>query len=227
MSETTTVQPTTPTEGSTSTEAATPSLLTSTEAVATTTPATGATTTEAAKPTTEATTTTEVAAPVVPEKYEFKAPEGTEYDSAVVDSYSAAAKEAGLTQEAAQKVIEKMAPALAERQATQIKAVQEGWLEATKTDSEFGGAKLSENMAIAKKALDQFDPLPAAVEGQKATTPLRTFLDQTGIGNNPDLIRFMYRAGKAISQDGFVAGSASTDTPRHIKDILYNNTGDK
>jgi hypothetical protein len=141
-------------------------------------------------------------APVVPEKYEFKAPEGTEYDPTVIEAYSAAAKTAGLSQEVAQKLIETMTPALAARQLEQVTAIQEGWRTASSTDKEFGGDKLKENLGVAKKALDQFDPLPTGT----TTTPLRTLLETTGLGNHPEVLRVLYRVGQAISEDKFVAG---------------------
>jgi hypothetical protein len=152
--------------------------------------------------TTETTEAGKTAATVVPEKYEFTAPEGTEFDPTVIEAYSAAAKVAGLSQEAAQKLIETMTPALAARQLEQVTAIQEGWRTASSTDKEFGGDKLQENLGVAKKALDQFDPLPTGT----TTTPLRTLLETTGLGNHPEILRMLYRAGKAISEDTFVGG---------------------
>lgn len=167
-------------------------------------------------------------APVVPEKYEFKAPEGTEYDPEVVESFSAAAKKAGLTQDAAQKLIEDMAPAIAARQVDQVTTIQKEWKEASTADKEFGGEKLTENLGIAKRALDLFDPLPAqaGANGTKQTTPLRTLLEETGLGNHPEVLRLLYRAGKAISEDKVIVGKAATAQP-DILDVLYDKTSKK
>jgi hypothetical protein len=165
-------------------------------------------------------TTTETvksATPTVPEKYEFKAPEGAAFDPGIVEAYSSAAKEAGLSQDAAQKVLEKMAPALAARQDAQVQAIHKEWSDASSADKEFGGEKLKENLGIARKAYDAFDPIP---QGQ-TTTPLRTLLETTGLGNHPEIIRFLYRAGKAISEDHFVGGSAAVNTPRTLAEKLY------
>lgn len=163
-----------------------------------------ATTTET-KP--AATTTT------APEKYEFKAPEGAAFDPGIVEAYSGAAKEAGLSQDAAQKVLEKMAPALAARQDAQVKAIHEEWRTASAADAEFGGAKLQENLGVARKAYDTF-----------ATPELRTLLDTTGMGNHPEVIRMMYRVGKAISEDKFVAGSAARSGTQNPANVLYDKT---
>lgn len=131
-----------------------------------------------------------------PESYEFKAEEGQAFDDQVIGAFSEVAKELNLSQDAAQKVLDKMAPVIASRQAEQISAAQAAWTESAKTDKEYGGEKLTENLAVAKQALDQF-----------GTPELRTLLNESGLGNHPEVIRVFYRAGKAISQDGFVSGA--------------------
>jgi hypothetical protein len=134
-----------------------------------------------------------------PEKYEFKAPEGKEFDADVLTAYSKVAKELNLTQDAAQKLLDQMGPVMAQRQSDQIQAVRKSWTEASTADKEFGGEKLSENLGTARKALDMF-----------GTAELRNLLNESGLGSHPEVIRFMYRAGKAISEDRFVGGAAGS-----------------
>lgn len=131
-----------------------------------------------------------------PEKYEFKAPEGKSYDAETMNSFSEIAKELNLPQDSAQKLLDTMAPKIAERQMQQIAVIRTEWAQASQTDKEFGGDKLAENLAVAKTALDSF-----------GTPELRAMLNQSGLGNNPEIIRFMYRAGKAMSNDTFVGNS--------------------
>lgn len=150
--------------------------------------------------------------PAVPEKYEFKAPEGKEFDPAVIGQFSEVAKELGLSQDAAQKILDKMGPTLASRQVEAIEAARTEWANASTTDKEFGGDKLTENLSVAKKALDSF-----------GTPELRTLLNQSGLGNHPEVIRFMYRAGKAISEDGFVPGSRSSTAESDPAKRLFPN----
>ena len=130
-----------------------------------------------------------------PEKYEFKAPEGLDFDAELIANYSEIAKELNLSQDAAQKILDKMSPVVEQRRLQQIEQVRTEWADASRNDKEFGGEKLPENLAVAKKALDQF-----------GTPELRTLLNTSGLGNHPDVIRFMYRAGKAISEDRYVGG---------------------
>lgn len=142
-----------------------------------------------------------------PEQYEFQAPEGQQFDDKVIGAFSDVAKELNLPQESAQKVLDKVAPVIAARQAEQIAAARTSWESSSKTDQEFGGDKLTENLAVATKALDTF-----------GTPALKALLTESGLGNHPEVIRLFYRAGKAISEDRFVGGGNSkpTNDPRNF-----------
>lgn len=146
-----------------------------------------------------------------PESYEFKAPEGVSFDEGVIGAFSEVAKDLNLPQDAAQKVLDKMAPVIQARQMEQFEAARNQWAEATKADKEFGGEKLDENLATAKKALDTF-----------GTPEFRALLNESGFGNHPEVIRVFYRAGKAISEDRFVAGSGKG--PQADARRLYSNS---
>jgi hypothetical protein len=130
-----------------------------------------------------------------PESYEFKAPDGVQFDGAVIGAFSEAARDLNLTQDQAQKVLDKMAPVIATRHAEQLQAARTGWVKSAKADKEFGGEKMAENMGVAKKAFETL-----------ATPELRTMLEESGLGDHPEFIRVFYRVGKAIGEDRFVAG---------------------
>lgn len=153
-----------------------------------------------------------------PEKYEFAAPEGAQFDSEIIGDFSEVAKELNLSQKAAQKLVETMGPKIAERQFAKVQAIHNEWTQAAQADKEFGGDNLNSNLAIAKKALDSF-----------GTPQLRSLLQESGLGNNPEVIRFMYRAGKAISEDTFVGSSAGSNAKSAPADFnskaaqLYSN----
>jgi len=153
-----------------------------------------------------------------PEKYEdFKAPEGVVLDGEVVSEFQAVAKELNLSQENAQKVIDRLAPKIAQKTSAQIndavaKARTE-WGETSKTDKEFGGDKLTENLGVAKKALDAF-----------GTPELRNLLNETGLGNHPEVVRFFYRAGKAINEDRLVTGGRPAGQGKDDPRVMYPNS---
>ena len=137
-----------------------------------------------------------------PDKYEFQAGEGRQFDDEVIGAFSEVAKELNLSNEAAQKVLDKVAPVLASRQEAQVAEARAQWAADSKADKEFGGDKLQENLAVAKKARDAF-----------ATPALVELLDQSGLGDHPEVIRFFVKAGKAISEDNFVAGGHGSTQP--------------
>jgi len=153
-----------------------------------------------------------------PEKYEFKPQEGQEFDPEVLTAFSEIAKDLNLTQDAAQKLLDKMGPTMVSRQMEQLENVKNEWSQASQTDKEFGGDKLNENLAVAKKALDSF-----------GTPELRALLNESGLGNNPEIIRFMFRAGKAISEDKYVGATTGANPkggPKNFNDLasgLYSN----
>lgn len=147
-----------------------------------------------------------------PEKYEFKAPQDIKLDDQVVVAFSEVAKDLNLTQDNAQKILDKVAPLIELRAKDALTAQRTTWVEQAKADKEIGGEKLAENLAIAKKAYETF--------GSKE---LGTFLEQTGLGDNPHLIRAFLRAGKAISEDRIVPGEGSRASATDAASKLYPN----
>lgn len=147
-----------------------------------------------------------------PEAYDFKAPEGLQFDSEVVNRFSEVAKELNLSQDSAQKVLDKMAPALIERQQAQLEQAKNDWATAAKSDKEYGGDKLAENLGLAQKALQEF-----------GTPELQDLLNASGLGNHPEVIRAFVRVGKATSADTFVKGSQKTE-PKPAHTVLYDKS---
>ena len=132
-------------------------------------------------------------------------------------------RDLGLTQEAAQKLAEKRVAGKAAAEAKALdalKTARQGWVSDLRNDPEIGGDKLTENLAVAKKALQTFDK-PA--EGQKVGA-LTQLLNQTGFGDHPEVIRFFTRLGKSISEDRFVPASGSTSQAKQDPvSVLYPN----
>lgn len=125
-----------------------------------------------------------------PEQFEFVKQGEYDYDPEFIKSYSEVAKELNLSQKGAQKILDKILPTVLERQNAALAEMKNGWETSSRTDSEYGGKAFVENLGIAKKALDVF-----------GGDGLRKLLNETGIGSHPEMIRFMYRAGRAIMED--------------------------
>ena len=162
-----------------------------------------------------------------PDNYEFNskvADAPQELDSEVLTAFGDVAKELDLPQEDAQKVLDKVAPVIQERQAKMLEQVRADWASESQSDKEFGGEALTENLNVAKQALDAF-----------GTDAFKSLLQETGFGNHPEIIRFMYRAGKAISEDSYVGNSEGADYSRNsgpkdfnaIANSLYSNQQNK
>ncbi len=146
-----------------------------------------------------------------PEHYAFTPVAGVQLAEEVLGSFSEVARELNLTQDAAQKVLDRVAPVIARQQQAAMQAVSAQWVSEASADKEIGGDRLQQNLAIAKKARDAF-----------GTDGLRRLLNESRIGNHPEMIRFFVRAGQAISEDSFVPGG--TRPPAGGKDaatVLY------
>ena len=158
-----------------------------------------------------------------PEKYEFNskvADAPDELDPEVLTAFGEVAKELDLPQEAAQKVLDKVAPVIQAKQAKAVEQARADWATESQSDEEFGGENLEANLEIAKTSLKEF-----------GTDALKSLLQESGLGNHPEVIRFMYRAGKAISEDGYVgnsqgANAKGSNVPKDFNGIanaLYSN----
>jgi len=147
------------------------------------------------------------AAPVVPEKYDLKLPEGSKLEASFVDQLSAFAKEQGLNQAQAQKLLDREhASRLAfetAHKAAQDKALADyraGLMTTLEKDPEIGGAKLAENAEYAKRFVAQF-----------GSEQLKKDLNESGLGNHPELIRMLAKAGKQfMAEDRSVHGNPVT-----------------
>jgi hypothetical protein len=134
-------------------------------------------------------------AEVPAEDYTFEMPEGIDLDKAGADEFAAIAKELKLPKDAAQKLVGLEVKRLQKAQQDHVSLV-ESWAEQVNTDQEIGGDKLAENLAVARKAVDAF-----------GSPGLKDLLNSTGLGNHPEVVKAFFKAGKAISEDGFVRGA--------------------
>lgn len=131
----------------------------------------------------------------LPEVYTFEMPEGVELDKTASDEFSAVAKELKLDQATAQKVAD-VGIKMAQRQQEVFETTKAAWAEQSRTDKEIGGDAFDQNMAVALKTLNTF-----------GSQELKEVLNASGLGNHPSVIKLLVKAGKAISEDGFVTGS--------------------
>lgn len=148
-----------------------------------------------------------------PEKYEFTAGEGQELDKEALAAFEPIARELGLSNEQAQKIVDvygsTIMPQLVKQQADEWQKQVTGWAETVKADKE--GLGSTESIGYAQKALDQF-----------GSPELKSYLVETGLGNHPELVRVFSKIGKSMSEDGFVNGSS--ENARSTADVLFGDS---
>ncbi len=166
-----------------------------TEAAATET--TESTKSDAANKETEGQEETEAAG--APEEYgTFDLPDDFDMNNETLAEYHTFAKENNLTQEQAQRGVDMVAQ-MKQAEMQQWVEQQKSWVEDAKADAEYGNDKFDESIAVAVKARDSF-----------GTSEFNEMLDSSGLGNHPEMIRFLHRVGKAISENSVIVGGTTT-----------------
>lgn len=146
-------------------------------------------------------------AETAPEKYEaFRVGDQTLPENETA-AFAEAAKELGLSQEKAQKIVDSFMPTVLSR----VENYKKDWLEACRADKELGGQHFNENMAIAGAGYRTY-----------ADKDLQAIFAASGLSRHPAVIRHFYRLGKSLQQDNGVAGGASASAPTRR---LYQNSG--
>lgn len=147
--------------------------------------------------------------PQVPEDYEVSAPEGVELSDEAVNEFKEVAKEAGLTQEQFQKLVQFDADRFQTAQEAAQEQMQEEINQELESLKSEWGNQFDAKVQTAKKAL-----------GAVADQGTYEFLDQTGMGNHPQMIKLFARLGERMSEDSFVSsdggGPQSKKTPDQI-----------
>jgi hypothetical protein len=158
------------------------------------------------------------AAKIVPEKYELKMPEGSPLDKTeAITRVEAYAKANKLSNEEAQQLLEVENTAVktfADKQQAQMHTLRTTWAEESKNDKEFGGDNFAQNVELSRRVVDKF-----------GSAAFRAALNDTGLGNHPELIRMLSRIGKAVGEDELVVGKTATgkEAPKDPAKTLYPN----
>ena len=124
--------------------------------------------------------------------------------SAPASASASAAAEASADQQGPQA--DPFVNRLREHEASQRQQWQEQvnqWRKQATEDPQIGGANLPTTVARAQLALDRFD------EGKR----IGQLLEQTGYGNNPDVLRFFNRLADSLMEDGLVQGQTGGTMP--------------
>ena len=149
-----------------------------------------------------------------PETYaDFKAPEGREFDGSIINAFKTAAKDANLSQDAAQKLLDEMGPVIEKRQMQQVQEISEQWKQRSLSDKGLSADSRATRAYIAR-VRDRF-----SVNADGEVDPdIKEFMSLP-IGNHPGCLKLLARMGRAISEAGFPRGGAGgkeTITPKEF-----------
>lgn len=148
---------------------------------------------------------------------ELKFPDGVKPDAKVVGEFTKLFTDEKVSNETAQKIIDKFldvskatnAEAQKAQQA-QLEQTVENWKADARKDKEIGGAKFDESVALAKKGLAKF-----------GTDELAKALKETGFASHKEFIRLFSKVGRALFEDsvkGSSGGGAAGETKDPLKD---------
>lgn len=158
----------------------------------------------------------------VPEdgKYTLTMPEGVEVDQELLDAVGSDFKELGLTSGQAQKLADKFTSVMQKRAEDQTKGWGERiakWADDAKTDKDIGGDKWNATVSNATRFTNAF-----------GTPALKEYLNASGGGNHPELIRVFAKAGEMIREDNPASGGASgAGKPAEAAHLLFPNDAPK
>lgn len=181
-------------------------------------PAAPAGETAEAKATREAAEAIAKAAENAPESYaDFTPPEGVELDPTIIDAFKPVAKELNLSQAKAQALIDKLTPIITQQSQAAVDTLHAQataeWANTAKADPEIGGDRLDENLAKSRQLVEKLAP-PEFVK----------FLNESGLGNHPEMIRMFSRLSPLVMQDGTLIRDGGSLPQDDLAKRLYSNT---
>ncbi|QNQ08319.1 hypothetical protein [Sphingomonas alpina] len=161
------------------------------------------------------------AASGIPHSYQLTAPEGITLDPVAIEAATPVFRELGLSNEAANKLMPVAADfargitdRLNQQIVSEVQASRKAWLDSARADPEIGGPHWSRTIATAASALDAL--------GFTRGSPFRMLLDESGLGNHPEMIRAFHKVGKAIGEDSnFTRGQSASSTRKGPAETLY------
>ena len=139
--------------------------------------------------------------------------EGYELDTEVFDQFKGVLSEIGAPKEVAQKFLDLQSALEAKReeayQAALVKQSQD-WEAAVKADKELGGANFEKTQALGVKAIEAY-----------GTPELKQLLNDSGLGNHPELVKFCHRVGQKLTEDAMVLPGTQEGATKGLAERLW------
>lgn len=175
----------------------------------------------------------EAAASGPPETYDLKVTtkgeDGSDVevpiDTVILEKATPLLKELGLTNEQANKLAPlaiDIQQRVATQQADEFKAMKADWAKQAKEDSEIGGAKFNETLALSAKVLDAFGAKSEKNDKGEEQNEFRALLNDTGLGNHPVMLKMFRSIGEQLGEDShLIRGDAMPQSKKSREEILY------
>lgn len=148
----------------------------------------------------------------------LKLPDGSLLTPADIERHTTHAKENGLSQEAAQELLDRdhnTVKSFHEVQKKQLDDMRKVWVKEIQDDPVYGGKDAKKNQEIAKRGVQYIGKQIGK------SNELEQILNLTGLGENPVFIRMFHHIGKVIANDTFVHSKEKIDDtenqPRYRK----------
>ena len=161
-------------------------------------------------------------ADLIPDAYEITTSTGEQLGGEDLDKLNQVCKKAGITQKQAQMLFsayENDVSNFNQQLQSSYNQQLQSWRDAVMNDRELGQENFEKTKANIKNVISRF-----------GSTGLADFLNKSGLGYNPDFVRFVNKVGSLISNDNnFIGGNTNpqvseADRQREMLMKLYNNT---
>ena len=153
---------------------------------------------------------------VIPEKYELTLPEGMPLDGELLEAVTPVFKDLMLTNDQAQALTDKFVEHMAAKNEQTMTAWAEtldSWVEKAQKDPEIGGDNWEQTKAMSQLAVNKL-----------GTPELKTYLQRSGGGNHPELIRIFAKIGPLLKEDDPAnGGEGGGGKPVALENVLFPN----
>lgn len=143
----------------------------------------------------------------IPEKYEFKAPEGYTISDELVTEITPIFKEAGINQETAQKLMDFHAKQMidaAKAPATAVETMRADWRTKVSADPDMAKAVNGDKTGLDAVKLDIGRALTHLPPAEAAE--FKAAMDLTGAGDHPAFVKAMWKFSQLITEGKHVTG---------------------
>lgn len=161
-------------------------------------------------------------ADLIPDTYEITTSNGEQLEGEDLDKLNQVCKQAGITQKQAQMLFsayENDVTNFNQQLQSSYNQQLQSWRDAVMNDRELGQDNFEKTKANIKNVISRF-----------GSSELSDFLNKSGLGYNPDFVRFVNKVGSLISNDNnFIGGNTNpqvseADRQKEMLMKLYNNT---